>query len=389
MTDASAPMAQVVHLTTVHVPTDNRIAMKECAALVRAGVSVCLIATGGPAPEVEGLDFVSLPTRIGRIGRLLRGNIDAWRALRVKHPRVVHVHDPELIPLAALYRTWFGVRAIYDAHEEFGKQIRGKKYIPRPLRLPAALLGHLLEELADRTLDRVVVATEEVGLRYTGTKVTLVQNYPWRETFDVTFRPSPPDPQVIAYVGAISGDRGIAEMIEAVKGCAPGVRLVLAGPASAEAKEIIDRAPPERVEYVGALPSADVPGVISRAAVGLAVLRPLRNYLRSQPTKVYEYMAAGRPFIASDFEYWVEMFGPSDSGLFVDPVDTEQLRHAIDRLTANPELAQAMGRRGRTEFLSRFTFDNEAVRLVELTRTLLQKDQQRSHPGRRYPDPPA
>lgn len=361
----------VAHLTTVHVPTDNRIAMKECTALVRAGMSVCLIACGGPAPQVDGLSFIELPKQSNRIKRLVLGYRDAWRVLRDIRPKVLHVHDPELIPLAVTYKLRFRAESVYDAHEEFGKQIAGKSYIPRLLRKPVALCGHLFEGLANSTMDAIVVATAKIGARYHPAKVTLVQNYPWRDAFDTSYRADLPMDRNIAYVGAITLERGLREMIEAVDQCDPWVRLVLAGPAAGAAKQVIEDAPKERVKYCGQLPATEIPKVLADSFAGLAVLYALPNYVESQPTKVYEYMAAGRPFIASNFTRWVEEFGTCECGIFVDPTDVNQVREAIKLLASDRQLASSMGRRGRTEFLSRFTFDQEGAKLVALTQELL------------------
>lgn len=364
---------EVAHLTTVHVPTDNRIAMKECTALARAGMSVCLIACGGPTPQVDGLAFIELQKQAGRVKRLFRGYRDAWRVLRDIRPKVLHVHDPELIPLALAYKLRFRAKAVYDAHEEFGKQIAGKPYIPRLLRRPVAFAGHLLEGLANSTMDAIVVATAKIGARYHLAKVTLVQNYPWRDAFDTSYRPELPVNGNIAYVGAITLERGLREMIEAVDKCDPRVKLVLAGPAAGAAKQAIEDAPRDRVKYRGQLPATEVPNILADSFAGLAVLYALPNYVESQPTKVYEYMAAGRPFIASNFARWVEEFGPCECGIFVDPTDVDQVTSAITLLASDPELASAMGRRGRAEFLSRFTFDQEGAKLVARTQELLSR----------------
>lgn len=361
----------VAHLTTVHVPTDNRIAMKECAALVQAGLRVCLIACGGPSPGVEGLTFYQLPKQPGRVRRLILGNWNAWRKLRQLRPRLLHVHDPELVPLAAAYKIRYRTKAIYDAHEEFGKQIAGKPYLPGFLRKPTALVGYLLETFANWAMDEIIVATATIGQRYKATKVTVVQNYPWRNTFDATYRPTVAGNPTVAYVGAITVERGIREMIAAVSQCEPKIQLVLAGPTAFGAQQAIDDAPADRVRYLGHLPATEIPNVLANAFAGLAVLHALPNYVESQPTKVYEYMAAGRPFIASKFDRWVEQFGSNECGIFVDPTDVNQVRSAIERLAADADMANAMGSRGRSEFLTRFTFDQEAGKLVDRTKTLL------------------
>ena len=49
---------------------------------------------------------------------------------------------------------------------------------------------------------------------------------------------------------------------------------------------------------------AGINELYARSVVGLVVLQTAHNYVDSLPIKMFEYMAAGLPFIASDFPLW-------------------------------------------------------------------------------------
>lgn len=362
---------QVAHVTTVHRPSDTRIAMKECEALVRSGIETCLIAQEGTPPPVDGLTYVRLPKRIGRIQRVLRGSTDAWRALKVLQPAVVQVHDPELIPLAILFKLRHNVKVVYDSHEELPKQIMGKEYIPRLLRRPMAAIGALLEKLADKFLDGIVAATPAIARNYRNENTILVQNYPWRDSYDESYTPVIPDENRAVYVGAISLERGAREMIESVQQVREPAELILAGPMSSSAKELLRGTKSERVKYVGSLPVTDIPNLLATTTVGLVLFHALPNHVEAQPTKIYEYMAAGRPFIASNFPAWIDSFGDLKCGLFVDPTNVTEIKNAIESLVVDRKMAKEMGVRGREAFCTRFVFDVEAPRLLAQTTALL------------------
>ena len=59
--------------------------------------------------------------------------------------------------------------------------------------------------------------------------------------------------------------------------------------------------------------------------------------------KMFEYLAAGLPVIASDFPLWVELFSEFKCGLNVDPHDPKAIAPAMDWMLANPEKASPWG----------------------------------------------
>ena len=362
---------QIVHLTVVHRPTDNRIMRKECVSLHEAGLSVALLAVASRDDVFGDVPIVALPRRSSRLTRMALGPFDAWRALRRIRPTVIHVHDPELIPLAALWRLRRGRKAVYYAHEDLPKQVVGKPYVPGPLRRPLARFARALEVFADRNIDAIVAATPSIARNFTRAPVVLVQNFPWLRDY-----PAPTDPPQgshpkAVYVGGISAERGVVEMIRAIQRSRQGAELVLAGPLTGPAKDVVKRAAGTCVRYLVVLPPSQVPQTVADASLGLVLLHPTPNYLESQPTKLFEYMAAARPFVASDFPFWLDLVGRFDCGLFVDPLDVDAIQRSIDQLLHDPESARRMGRRGRAALVQSFTFERESAKLISMTRALL------------------
>ncbi len=366
--DAERPI-RVAHVTTAHPATDNRILRKQCVGLAEAGLDVWLLAPKAEAEIPAAVRLIGLPVFRGRIARILLGPVAAWRALRDLQPDVVHVHDPELIPAATLWH-WLGRSAVvYDAHEDLPKQVLGKPYL-RPWQRPFALVvARMLQGTADRCLDAVVAATPAIARTYRNAPVCLVQNFPWADEYPVVL-PIPSGSRTVVYVGGISEARGALDMLEAVRRSRADARLLLAGPIMSPQVAGILEHDSDVATHLGNLPGAEVPSVIAQGAVGLVMLHRLPNYLESQPTKLFEYMAAGRPFVASDFPAWRRLVNESDCGVFVDPGAPEAIRDAIDNLLEHPEDAAAMGKRGRELFEDRFTFESQISSLVALVKRL-------------------
>lgn len=357
----------VAHLTTAHPSTDNRIFRKEVASLHRAGIPICLIAPAESDAVVDGVPILKLPQHSSRLRRMLQGQVNALRILRRVKPKVLHIHDPELIPLAVFHRRTSGTRVIFDAHEDLPKQIWAKPYIPQWAKPAVSRLARGLEFLADREFDGIVTATPSIKRNFKNRRTVAVNNFPWLSDFPepTPFEEAPA--ASYAYVGSLSAARGAREMVSAVEG-RPHAHLAVAGPVLADAES--DVATSDSVSYLGKLPPSDVPGVVSGARAGFVLFHPLPNHLECQPTKLFEYMAAERPFIASDFFYWRALLG-EDSGLFVDPVSVSSIQQAMEWLESNPEEAARMGKAGRRLVQDRFTFESQAELLVELTCELL------------------
>ena len=114
---------RVAHLSTLHPPRDNRIFNKECSSLAREGIDLWFIGAQDGDGVDQGVRIVGIGKARGVFQRLVTAQLKAWRALRRVRPDVVHVHDPELIPMVWLWKTLHRKAAIYDAHEDLVGQM--------------------------------------------------------------------------------------------------------------------------------------------------------------------------------------------------------------------------------------------------------------------------
>ncbi|MCK4791003.1 MAG: glycosyltransferase, partial [Desulfobacteraceae bacterium] len=172
----------------------------------------------------------------------------------------------------------------------------------------------------------------------------------------------------LAYVGGITARRGVREMVEAVGRLSKGLdaKLALAGdfrPLDLEAEVRVMHGW-ERVNFLGWQNRSEVAMLLGRVRAGLVVLHPEPNYLEAYPVKLFEYMAAGLPVIASNFPLWREIVLDAGCGLLVDPLDTEAIAEAIQELLENPANAEAMGKRGQTAVRKRYNWDRELEKLL-------------------------
>jgi len=360
-----------VHLTTVHQRYDIRIFRKECCSLARSGWMVTLIVADGKRDEtVSGVQIVDAGRSRSRLSRMLFGSLRVLRLALRMDGHIYHFHDPELIP-AALILAWFGKSVIYDAHEDVSRQILTKPWLPRWVRRPVSAVFESLENFAVRRFSAAIGATPHIAARLCrlNSLSIAINNFPLRDEIE-SLEPNTPRmttrDRVACYVGGITRIRGAIEMVSAMEHV--DGRLILAGPIEDAALERELRALPgwSKVDYRGVVSRESVRKIFSESRLGLLPLLPAPNYLTSQPTKMFEYMSAGLPVIASDFPLWRCILGQHNRGILVPAGDVTALAAAIQELLDQPERCQDMGIRGLELVSTSHNWDAEQSKLIEL-----------------------
>jgi glycosyltransferase involved in cell wall biosynthesis len=363
---------RVCHITTVHPPDDTRILHKECVSLRAAGYDVTLIAPRAEDAVLEGVRVRALRgVARNRIERMARRPYAAYREALAVGADLYHFHDPEFLPYGARL-AGSGRRVVYDAHEDVPVQVRNKEWIPRPLRPAAARAAAVVEAGSIARIDGVVAVNEEILARLRRHQVhgVVVTNYPRLE--EIVPAPSWAQRERAAcYVGAITRVRGAMELVDAM--ARTDAELYMAGllsPPSLLAE--LGRSPGWRgVHYLGNLDRPSIAQVLARVKVGVIPLHPIANYVDAYPVKLFEYMAAGIPVVATDVPRWRALLERHDCGVCVPPGSAERLAAAVVGLLDDDERAQAMGERGRRAAVERYSWETQAGALLRFYEELL------------------
>jgi hypothetical protein len=269
------------------------------------------------------------------------------------------------------------MNVIYDVHEDVPRQMMAKHWIPVWLRWPVARAVASIEWLAGRVFTAIVPATPHIARRFPKLRTHLVQNFPSLEELsaDIT-SPYTERPLAFVYIGSVAMVRGAREMVQAIGLLNRTVTATLhiAGGvdvASLEA-ELRDLEGWNHVRFHGWIDRPAVKRLLDDARAGLVVLHPIRNYLDSQPIKMFEYMAAGLPVIASDFPLWRHLLGEATrNAILVDPLDTQRIAAAMKWILDHPTEAEVLGRSGQQAVTARYNWQNESRTLVNLYREML------------------
>jgi glycosyltransferase involved in cell wall biosynthesis len=367
---------KICMLSTVHQALDDRIFYKEAKTLARAGYEVVLIAQHDRDEMVDGVKIVALPKPRNRFARIFGLT---WRAFHLslrERAEIYHFHDPELLPIGVLLKIFTRAKVIYDVHEDVPEQILTKHWIPCLLRRPLAGVFNTFEKLLARALDAVVVATEGIAEKFAQLKPIVIHNYPDLGMLpNSSTRHGEGKEKVLVYVGGISKIRGAIEMVRALENLnsAWDVRLDLTGKFESPELEQELRGLPgyRRVRFLGWMPPERVYTHLANADVGLVCLHPEPRFMVAWPVKLFEYMAAGLPVVASNFPLWKEIVEGNRCGITVDPLDPKAIAQAIEYLLAHPEEARQMGENGRRAVEEKYNWEKEAEKLLALYKELV------------------
>jgi len=304
--------------------------------------------------------------------------LTAWRVYRkgvAENADLYHFHDPELLPFGFLLKVR-GKKVIYDAHENVPEDILAKDWIPRPFRRLISSLVKFLENWIAKRLDCVVAATPSIYNRFKvqNCNVVNVNNYPIIGELLFNGNNNSITSNSICYVGAIDEYRGIREMVAAVY--KSGMILLLAGDFSPKAlrDEIVKIEGWHHVKEFGRVSRREVAQIFRESIAGLVIFHPGPNHTDSQPNKLFEYMSANLPIIASNFPLWKEIIEGNQCGICVDPLNLEEISNAIKWIHENPTKAAEMGKNGYRAVVDKYNWDFESKKLLNLYSHLLFTD---------------
>jgi glycosyltransferase involved in cell wall biosynthesis len=179
------------------------------------------------------------------------------------------------------------------------------------------------------------------------------------------------DTIVVGFLGSLKPWHGVDVLIRGFRRCAsrcPALRLVIVGdgPLRDSLQALAtSEVGSDRVVFVGAVPHAEVPAFVS--AMDIAVCpAPRVPGSHLSPIKLFEYMAASRPVVASRFSDVPALLRDHENGVLVDSGDDAELADAILELARDAELRDQLGRRARDTIEESHTWERNAQTIMKL-----------------------
>ena len=349
-----APRGIVVDMVVYNDLRHDARVFKEASSLTEAGYDVRVIGIQTPkSPPLTGWDGIPvLRIPVGRSSSLRVRYACFWRrafsSLMERRADIIHAHDLDAMPPAWLASRLIRSQLVHDAHELW---VELPSLVDRPVvRGVWQLLAKLLIPRADAVITVCEGIVEELRARY-GVDAVLLRNLPPRSE---PATPAPlremigcsPERTLVLYQGGLLPGLGIDRAIDVMESL-PEAHLVLvgSGPLGEELRARAQRSPAsDRISFVAAVPFRELPPYTEACDVGLFLgeSRGL-NLQLALPNKLFEYIAAGVPVVATDLREVGRIVRAHDVGVLVPHgCGLEQVARAIreaaadrNRLSAN------------------------------------------------------
>lgn len=365
---------QISHLTSVHSRYDIRIFYKMCKSLAFNGYNVLLIVADGKGDEVkDGVSILDVgASTMGRLSRMIKTSSRVFEKAKEFDSDIYHIHDPELIP-AGLKLKKLGKKVIFDAHEDVSKQILSKTYLNKISRIILSKIFEWYEHWSLPKFDYLIAATPFIRdkLLKINPNTVDINNFPLLNELKISSWIHKEN--TVAYIGGISEIRGIKEVILALS-YTKNIRLNLVGSFSEKIFEekIKKYENWSKVNNLGFLNRQQVSEVLVKSHAGIVTFLPEPNHINAKPNKMFEYMSAGLPVIASNFSLWRKIIVDNQCGICVDPLNPKAIGDAIQYLVDNPREAEQMGKNGLKAIEQKYNWPVEERKLLTLYKNILQ-----------------
>jgi len=386
---AADPRPLTACMTMFDDPTHDSRVLREASTVTGLGYEVEILSAeygrsgGPPSPCVDALG-TAVRTRGIRVGRRKAGKLRFLKFYIGAIPKVLriraaiyHAQDLYSLPVAWLGAKRHGRPLIYDSHEYYlGTAALSRRRLERSIWwfVERMFIGRADEVITvcDTIADRL---REQYGIR----RPRVLRNVPMHRAPKRTAHlrkilSLDPETSILLYQGIIERGRGLFRTLDALTKL-EGCHFVALGDGSLR-EEITAYARrlglSARVAFLAPVAPEQLMEYTASADVGLCLIENAGfSYYHSLPNKLFEYMMAGVPVIASDFPEIGRVVRESGSGLTVNPEDHIEIAQAVKRLTQDRAFRETCTRGALRATADRYNWDRESRVLADIYRELI------------------
>ena len=294
---------------------------------------------------------------------------------------VIHVHDLPLSRIGIEIKNKFGLKLVIDLHENWPALLKVSSHTN-------TLAGKLLssekqwrhyEKDSVKQADAIITVVDEMKNRIVETgispdKIIVLQNTPVIHSLsEIKFEPDE-EFFTLLYVGGISYHRGLQYIIDGVKLLLHEVpvRLWIAGEGkySGALKERVSKLSLEdHVKFFGHVTREKTEALMKKADLGLIPHVRSEQSDNSSPNKLFEYMAAGLPILASDCISVKRVVSETQAGLTYVYDSPRDFANVVRSMYDDREKSDYYAANGKKAIREKYNWEIGSEALVKLYST--------------------
>ena len=293
-------------------------------------------------------------------------NVQLFLYLLVKRVDVMLANDLDTLPAVYLVGRIRRKRIVYDSHEYFTEV---PELVNRPRvqsiwrRIERRIFPHL------KTVYTVNQSIANIYQELYRVKVGSFPNYPLIQKGEPAIGSLPESfagHPVILYQGAVNVGRGLEEMIRAMVHL-PEYRFLVVGGGDIldKLKGLVDTLKiTDRVYFSGRVPFVDLAWYTRQAVLGISLEQDIGlNYHYSLPNKLFDYLHAGLPVLASDLPESGAIIRKVNCGVLVNRFDPQYLAETVRSMLNQPEQME-LWHDNALKAAPNYTWENQELELV-------------------------
>jgi glycosyltransferase involved in cell wall biosynthesis len=376
--------------------TDGRV-MREATALSEAGfdISIVDVESEHSLPTEEYVCGIHVKHLI-KPGWFIFPRFKAWvlvRALQkivfstlqlIRTPAdIYHAHDLTALPACYMAAQVHRASLIFDAHELPMSALDGSIWY-RFRKLFTYILTTILSQCAGVITVSPPIA-QEIRSCYRALDVLLLrnvaayQNIPKSDLLRQHLGLSPAV-RIALYQGNLQTDRGLDRLIYAASFLEPDIVIVMMGKGSRTTQSqlealIASEGVADRVKIIPAVPYADLLLWTASADVGLIIYSPdlSLNVRMCLPNKLFEYLMAGLPVLASRLDAVVDVLNSYQVGQVVSSLSPGEVGAAINAMVADRVALDRMHHNALKAVQRDLCWEEESQKLIQLYQDIIRQ----------------
>jgi len=271
-----------------------------------------------------------------------------------KNKYIIFLRYPKLGSLFSFLKKYLNLFIIYEAHEIFSLKNKKLYKIEKNLLNTSDLIICITERLKKEILTNFQIDSQKIHVIPDAVRDDWLNIKNEKEEY-------------IFYAGSLKKWKGVDVLIKAMK-YLPGEKLLIAGNGE-EFSNLQNMVKKEnlqdRIKFLGYIPHTEIPKFLSKAKILVLPNVEEDTSVFTSPLKLFEYMAAGKPIVASDIPSLREILKHEENAYLVKPRNPIVLAEGIKKVLYDKKLRRKISLKAKEE-VKKYTYSIRAQKIKKL-----------------------